>query len=873
MAKYNKAINNFTSGKLDPKLRSRIGTEQYANGLEDSVNMLPFTHGGMGRRPGFQHVSTLQAEWSVPTAWTNATFGSTAIPYTGINGESFIFLIPNTTTVLATDKPLLYNTADGSYTIVNLGDTSVTATSWQYPAKGYHYTQFDTRLFLTHRLGTMPPMKLEYSPATGYTFQSLSFVPTGSLLVAELWQRFALTPFAPANSNKSSFMEIRSNTGTLYVKTGTPGNILASPTATRLYNISTPPATGLGTPIGGFWDSSYENTFFRVTQKDGSGNPIELVFFVDTVDAGGTWANGYIIIEAFDATASENWSHSAFSDGLGWPTCITSYNQRVVIGGAKSFPATIYASYLSGPESYFNDILDQDFDQTADISGIGVFGLPGKDFSFYFTPAGALGSKTQWLSATDSLVVGTEQGELIVRPIDGQFSAGFINIETHGNKGSLPLRPVEVDGLVLHTTRNGRGIAALSYSAANGDSQSTKMTLISERIVDFEPSNSIAQTLLTDQSKYNTFATATYDTTRDIVWYTTGTGTLLAFHIDNTNKQAGWFPQELGGSSSVLGYGNAAVDDTAFIYDSDNHGNLYAIVLRETANDDVSIFLEKMNPLFENNSLLNESVKDPDKPIFSDGAKWLRYDSVSPFAFSNINVSVADDWVGVATGGKDLHPFMEVTFDLITGTVPTGLTDATNYWLVPNTLGFRLATSLANALADTYIDITAAPAGTYTLTGQSETSLSYWGGLDHLSGQVVDILADGIYVGQKTVDDKGWILLDSPATTELVVGLPYEAYAVTVPIEAGGQFGASRGHITRIDHATLMLYNTHYGLFGDPAEETLYEMELPEVNYTGDLRFDFPQSPDRIARMKVKSDKPLPMNLLGVIAEGQSFDG
>lgn len=55
-----------------------------------------------------------------------------------------------------------------------------------------------------------------------------------------------------------------------------------------------------------------------------------------------------------------------------------------------------------------------------------------------------------------------------------------------------------------------------------------------------------------------------------------------------------------------------------------------------------------------------------------------------------------------------------------TGTLPTGLSAATTYYVIARTRGFKLATSYANAMAGTAIDITGVGSGTHTLTYYDE---------------------------------------------------------------------------------------------------------------------------------------------------------
>ena len=56
------------------------------------------------------------------------------------------------------------------------------------------------------------------------------------------------------------------------------------------------------------------------------------------------------------------------------------------------------------------------------------------------------------------------------------------------------------------------------------------------------------------------------------------------------------------------------------------------------------------------------------------------------------------------------------------------------------------------------------------LSGESETPVAAWSGLDHLEGQIVSIIADGIVQDMQQVEG-GQITLDDPAHA-VTIGLP-----------------------------------------------------------------------------------------------------
>lgn len=80
------------------------------------------------------------------------------------------------------------------------------------------------------------------------------------------------------------------------------------------------------------------------------------------------------------------------------------------------------------------------------------------------------------------------------------------------------------------------------------------------------------------------------------------------------------------------------------------------------------------------------------------------------------NVTPASDTLAVASNADKWLTGMKVRVSS-SGTLPTGLVAATDYYVIRFTAtSIKLATSLANALAGTAIDITAAGSGTHTVT-------------------------------------------------------------------------------------------------------------------------------------------------------------
>ncbi len=90
------------------------------------------------------------------------------------------------------------------------------------------------------------------------------------------------------------------------------------------------------------------------------------------------------------------------------------------------------------------------------------------------------------------------------------------------------------------------------------------------------------------------------------------------------------------------------------------------------------------------------------------------------------------------------------------------------------------------------------------LEGESVTPRVYWYGLDHLNGQTVSIIADGVQRPDMTVYD-GEVALSPPAS-HVIIGLPYTHKITPLPPNQVGVDGA--GQAMRLISMTLRLQNT-----------------------------------------------------------------
>ena len=146
-------------------------------------------------------------------------------------------------------------------------------------------------------------------------------------------------------------------------------------------------------------------------------------------------------------------------------------------------------------------------------------------------------------------------------------------------------------------------------------------------------------------------------------------------------------------------------------------------------------------------------------------------------------------------------------------------------------------------------------------------------GLDHLEGAEVYGLADGSPF--EAVVTGGSIDLET-AASNVIVGLPYDAIAVTNRLEAGATDGTSQGKTKRIHKAVIRTWQSVGGMVGR-AEDDLVEIpsrRTEDLSSALPLRdedhiVEWPNGYDGDCFVAFKRDgrKPLPFNVIAIMPQ------
>mgnify|MGYP000302065318 CR=1 FL=1 len=151
-----------------------------------------------------------------------------------------------------------------------------------------------------------------------------------------------------------------------------------------------------------------------------------------------------------------------------------------------------------------------------------------------------------------------------------------------------------------------------------------------------------------------------------------------------------------------------------------------------------------------------------------------------------------------------------------------------------------------------------------TYSGPATTTIS---GLDHLEGEALDVLADGVVVTGKTVES-GAITLDT-AASKVHAGLPKSrTYIETVDFDEGSREGTGQGKQKRMHSLALRLYQTVGGKVGI-SEGTLEDIKYPPGTaglYTGLTQDMFALGGwQKDVCAVVEQPDPLPMTVLTIM--------
>ena len=325
---------NFSTGELDPLLRSRVDLAQYNNALAKATNVVIQPQGGMRRRPGTKYMAEL------PNSSTeSAANGVRLVPFEFSVDDSYMLCFTHNRMYVFKDGAQVTNINGGgtAYLTTSITGAMLTQLCW---------TQSADTMILVHE-DLQPQRLVRGASDSSWTISSITFdsIPKYA---------FTLTTTTPSSGHL------------------TPSAVSGNVTLTSQNTIFT------SADLNQYINASPQGRarIIEVVSNTVVKAVTEFPFFSTSNIAQGSWEieSGY---------------QDVWSSGKGWPRTVTFHEGRLYFGGSKSRPSTIWGSKIGIFYDFMPTVsLDDDaVEATLDTSQLNVIVdmISGRDLQVFTT--------------------------------------------------------------------------------------------------------------------------------------------------------------------------------------------------------------------------------------------------------------------------------------------------------------------------------------------------------------------------------------------------------------------------------------------------------------------------------------------------------
>lgn len=325
---------NFSTGELDPLLRSRVDLAQYNNALAKATNVVIQPQGGMRRRPGTKYMAEL------PNSSTeSAANGVRLVPFEFSVDDSYMLCFTHNRMYVFKDGVQVTNINGGgtAYLTTSITGAMLSQLCWTQSA--------DTMILVQEDL--QPQRLVRGASDSSWTISSVTFegIPKYA---------FTLTTTTPTAGHL------------------TPSAVSGNVTLTAQNSV---------------FNSGHVNQYINAVPQGRAriieyltatsvNAVVEYPFFSTSNIPQGSWEieSGY---------------ENVWSSGKGWPRTVTFHEGRLYFGGSKSRPSTIWGSKIGIFYDFVpTQALDDDaVEATLDTSSLNVIVdmISGRDLQVFTT--------------------------------------------------------------------------------------------------------------------------------------------------------------------------------------------------------------------------------------------------------------------------------------------------------------------------------------------------------------------------------------------------------------------------------------------------------------------------------------------------------
>ena len=526
------------------------------------------------------------------------------------------------------------------------------------------------------------------------------------------------------------------------------------------------------------------------------------------------------------AGAVTSWRLGAWSDRTGWPSAVTFYEERLFLANCRDQPQSLWASVAGAYESFNPSAND---------------GAVRDDHGLAFTIADDRVNAIRWMSAGKTLAIGTTGGEfnLSASSLNEAVTPSNVMVRRETTNGSAEIRPERIGAAVLYVQRAGRKLYEMAYNFENDAFTSPEMSLLARHLT----RAGIAEIAFQAEPW-------------SVLWIATKDGGLLGLTYMRDQDVIGWHRHRLAGVDakvlSVAVIPGPAQDETWLAVERRIGGILRRSVER------MAMAFAAADPDDKSGAFFVDCGRSFDGAV---ATTLLPGTGANMVGATGINFTAGGAVFSPGDVGREIRHRHKGP----AGAMVTARARIASY------VGANAV--LAEILAP-FPGVTL-PAGSWAVTA---TEI---GGLGHLAGEKVAVLADGATHPDCEVSPGGAIALQRP-TARAHIGLGYVSRLTTMDLEAGAADGAAQGKKRRIHRVIVRLVDSlgmRVGADGkNQAEDIVLRApqtamgESPPL-FSGDKAVAFPKGWDNQAIVTVLQDQPLPCTLVALIPQMTTQDG
>ena len=828
----------------------------------------------------------------------------------------------------------------------------------QITSDGWDYIQFGQNLIITHQTGLVMPFivsrrNITIPFGTGHdttrpNFPAFFVTPYVTQYTAGNIQ--GEDPRFSTIGDPSFFIG-----GTLqvpYTSLGATGGISVKTSSITLNAAATVTATPA---IGGSGEIFFKqpvgyafSPYHFWIQNDATGGTVVIEI---TGITSGTVATGIVRMTAFAGgafsinTNYSTWKQSHWGGNNFWPRTITLYQQRMIFGGSIALPDTIWCSFAGNPWLMAQQRIDARINVSLNTSLVGYGGDPTEADAFDVSIGSDRISRIRWITSGEQISIGTTSEEYIFGNVDQFFSSNNSFIAKQTSKGSGNTLPVVAEGMTLFVSSDGKRLYQYGSSDRNSRFAAKNLTILADHIVNHGADDTDIDQLHGDARMRK----MVWQASQNIMWILTSLNAVVGLTLDLSGGVTAWHKHTFN-----LPFPKDNATDLVVVPDSSGtHDSVYAMISQDIeAPAEDQFWLVKLGHFSEQNTLdlaIGRGAELRNQINVQTGLASVHnfLDASVVCIFNGSDQDDLDDLVNPRIIGTIINdPFFDVTdgrhiidmrwmanaavfnTDKIwegfqwghpisfqdTGdpqNIPAELNFETVYYMIPmyrvrngfdltvdnedSRYQFRLATTLANALAGVYIAFSAAINEVSPLAFETDgfdPGQGNFVNVPHMqadAGETIEmhVTHNGKHLGPRPVDEWGRCDLGIPFHERplgsgaegmfenyAIIGFPYISTIKTLDLHTGSQLGTGLEAIGRIDRIMPLLYKSkdlHYGTSDTVLDEVEFDSDSDLLETKRPIVF-LPQNPDPDVHVLLVSDRPFPCTVLAMVMRGQQMD-